>query len=643
MAVFCGAGVSANAGYPSFGELVDHIYESIPSHEKTRDEKRALCNWEYDRALHSLECQLSEGSNQVRDAAVERLSRRPQTLAIHRDLIEIAYQSGGVHLVTTNFDLLFVKALKQLRRTRKEFKGTDIDTAPKLLVPKSFKWNSIVHLHGMIDPRLDPRAGRLVLTSADLGAAYLTERWASRFVGELVRRYTILFVGFSAKDTVMRYILDALDADLRVKEHVFRPFAFASFNPAKGRDRELEAWRVKRIEPILYPAVEGDHTALAKCLSVWARDWRAGQEGRSSIVESLSDSRPELPPPDLERFIWALSHESGKPATKLVVTNEKGVREPRAPLDWIGEFEGHGLLSASSTEHENPISDPFIGTQASENGIPISARGWETLRWLVSHQASVGLFQRVARAGGAMHPSAASEFRHGAVDHNLEFGKADLSCAWTLLTSPAISLPRSKEMVHFDVRSVCKVISRWPTEPWVAHEIVFCLTPFLRFKDPTELWKYEAAVGRPEADRRTRDFLLADLVLRCGDSADLLAKTLADKPQLHVLMAGHLPALLQRAIDLFALTGTSSPGGLGWPTVQPVSSDGYQRDWTLLVALSWSVFLACEEHAPSTALDLFRGWTRSEHVVHRRLALKAAVDSKILDSSDRLSALIGQA
>ena len=40
----------------------------------------------------------------------------------------------------------------------------------------------------------------MVLTDADFGRAYLTEGWARRFLVELFRSFTVLFVGYSHND-----------------------------------------------------------------------------------------------------------------------------------------------------------------------------------------------------------------------------------------------------------------------------------------------------------------------------------------------------------------------------------------------------------------------------------------------------------
>ncbi|SMB24866.1 hypothetical protein SPRA44_130024 [Serratia proteamaculans] len=72
-------------------------------------------------------------------------------------------------------------------------------------------WTGLVFLHGLIPDKPDDTAlNRLVVTSGDFGLAYLTERWAARFVSELFRNYVVCFVGYSINDPVLRYMMDAL-------------------------------------------------------------------------------------------------------------------------------------------------------------------------------------------------------------------------------------------------------------------------------------------------------------------------------------------------------------------------------------------------------------------------------------------------
>ncbi len=633
LVLFCGAGVSSDAGYPLFPGLVNDIYASLPGHVRDARETKALENKEYDRALHILESKLS--NNQVRAATIERLSRKPHTLAMHEALLRIAKQRDGVHLVTTNFDNLFAEALQILR-----YASTEVDAAPKLPVPKSKKWNSVVHLHGRIDTRSDPDGRRLVLTSADFGSAYLTEGWASRFVSELIRRYTLLFVGYQANDAVMRYILDALDADRRLDEHVYRPFAFASVAPGGTEAEQLAEWQAKSVTPIPYPTAGHSHRVLRQCLTRWASDWSDGREGKTSIVEGLASSQPDLPPPEKERLLWALSDPSGVPARQLTAKDDAGVLIPRAPITWLGDFATAGLLEARSDEHASGITDRFLGAPSAQHGIPLSERGWQFLVWLRAHLPSIELFRQVAAVSGAVHPGVALELRRAAVEQTLTSGKADLAEAWSIITSSAIVLSPSHEMPFLAVNAMCKAIARWPEAPWIDHEVEYALTPFLRMHDPEKNWRYEEAFGLKEADRTTRRYLSADIVLRCEDSVDLIAETLSGRDLLLSRLASRVNALLQRALDLQALMTSIDYSSSVLPKIQGLSQNYRRRSWAILLDLAWASFLACQDHSPSDASALYDAWARSSHPAHRRLQVRAAEESRVLTSAQRLAALL---
>lgn len=120
---------------------------------------------------------------------------------LHHDLLRLFRTAGRVRLVTTNFDLHFETAANALFGT-----VPDVYRAPAL--PLGYDFSGIVHVHGAL-----PRARDLVLTDADFGRAYLTEGWARRFLVDVFRRYTVLFVGYSHNDVVMNYLARALPAD----------------------------------------------------------------------------------------------------------------------------------------------------------------------------------------------------------------------------------------------------------------------------------------------------------------------------------------------------------------------------------------------------------------------------------------------
>ena len=107
--------------------------------------------------------------------------------------------------------------------------------APLLPVPKK-RWDGLVYLHGLLTENPSKSdLERLVVSSGDFGLAYLTERWAARFVSELLRNFIVCFVGYSINDPVLRYMMDALAADRLLGESPPEMFAFRKLLQRQGR------------------------------------------------------------------------------------------------------------------------------------------------------------------------------------------------------------------------------------------------------------------------------------------------------------------------------------------------------------------------------------------------------------------------
>jgi hypothetical protein len=187
LAVFAGAGVSmgAPANLPSFSKLALKIAEGTG--EKQQDGEST------DHFLGRLNEDL------VRSRTVHHLSiDKGQYTTLHVDLLRLFGSACDVRIITTNFDQLFEGAASELWEQLPE-----VFSAPALPLGSDFE--GLVHLHADIT---HPK--HMVLTDRDFGRAYLTEGWARRFLVDIFRRYTVLFVGYSHDDTVMTYLSRAL-------------------------------------------------------------------------------------------------------------------------------------------------------------------------------------------------------------------------------------------------------------------------------------------------------------------------------------------------------------------------------------------------------------------------------------------------
>lgn len=187
LVVFAGAGVSMGppSNLPSFWKLACDIAQGSGKSP----------SMPLDRFLGELHL----ANVKVHERAAHFLSL-PESApnALHRDLLRLFRTVDRVRLVTTNFDTHFETAANEL------FDNVpDVFKAPALPLGNDF--SGIVHVHGAL-----PIAKHLVLTDADFGRAYLTEGWARRFLVDVFRKYTVLFVGYSHNDVVMNYLARAL-------------------------------------------------------------------------------------------------------------------------------------------------------------------------------------------------------------------------------------------------------------------------------------------------------------------------------------------------------------------------------------------------------------------------------------------------
>lgn len=189
LVVFAGAGVSMGppACLPGFAKLADMVAEGTG---KTLQEGEPT-----DRFLGRLQ---HAGVN-VHALAKKFLPEEGRKATeLHQNLLRIYSNVAQVRIVTTNFDLLFEKASKAVFGDKPE-----AFRAPALPLGRQF--NGIVHVHGAVS-----HPNEMVLTDADFGRAYLTEGWARRFLSELFRNFSVLFVGYSHNDAILSYLARAL-------------------------------------------------------------------------------------------------------------------------------------------------------------------------------------------------------------------------------------------------------------------------------------------------------------------------------------------------------------------------------------------------------------------------------------------------
>ena len=423
---FCGAGVSMGSGsdLPNFEDLVQHVYDAK---RITPDavEKEALDIGALDKALGLLERDERLGARAVRRTVIERLSAPPSgELKVHKALIDLSHNEQGFRLITTNFDKRFVEACPD----------REVDAAPKLPVPKPHNWSSLVHLHGRIAGNED--GSNLVLTAADFGRAYLTERWAARFVTELFREFTVVFVGYSVGDPVMSYMVDALAAERAKGARFATAYAFADADGSEaGKSKVRDGWRAKNVEPILYDRRDG-HRLLAETLIEWAAVRKDPFHARSRIAINEMARMPD--DPVSERVVWALDNPVAAKALAdeppVVDEDEFGKLE-----QWLDVFAEKGLLWCDAGDIEPGASDqPPSEVRLVDNGFRSeNPNNLDMTRnclsvWLALHLHVPQLLVWVLRNGGHLHPHLRQEVQRRLAANDSAIPER-LRLLWTVL------------------------------------------------------------------------------------------------------------------------------------------------------------------------------------------------------------------
>lgn len=308
--ILAGAGVSVPSDLPLFEGLSLNVYEQLNDRlletltdalacsdregrtkildaadlsPERRVEADLLLDKQFDRLFSALEKRVDPDlkgrakTRRVRSAIEAILGGKTHSTS-HKDLLRLSTAApvdpsarSVCRIATTNFDLLFESAWRD--EFGREAKSYDARVAPR---PGAHNFEGVVHLHGMLSS--DPAGqGEYILSSRDFARVYLRSGVIGNYVYDLVRRYTVLLIGYSADDPPMRYLMDAIGEDASLFDDMNQPYAIAG-QRANAKDPSgaiAEAvWRAKEIEPILFELRPGSnpYDPLWETLHLWA-DW----------------------------------------------------------------------------------------------------------------------------------------------------------------------------------------------------------------------------------------------------------------------------------------------------------------------------------------------------------------------------------
>ena len=656
---FCGAGISYPAGLPDFKGLVEQIYQ-LNGTALSDIEQEAFERGQFDATLDLLERRLPGRRLAVRSKLAQALKpklHRKGATDTQAALLRLARsREGALRLVTTNFDRIFHVAAK---RTGQAFQAY---AAPMLPIPKNSRWDGLVYLHGLLPERADDTAlNRLVVTSGDFGLAYLTERWAARFVSELFRNYVVCFVGYSINDPVLRYMMDALAADRMQGEVTPQAWALGDCEPGQEQRKTIE-WKAKGVTPILYevPAGSYDHSALHFTLYSWADTYRDGVQGKEAIVVKHALTQPQDSTQQdnfVGRVLWALSDKTGLPAKRFADFN------PAPSLDWLVEaFSNEGFGHVDLARFDVPPRDDvdaklrfsLIRRPAPYDRAPfmllasggVTSSQWDDVmfhlaRWLTRHLDDPRLILWIAQRGGQMHDRwqwlieheldrFASLERDGKTTELEEIrSQAPMAIPgtlmrtlWRLLLSGRVKSPwHDPDLYRWKGR-----LKREGLTTTLRLELRELLAPQVTLKKPFRWGDDDSSNDEPTRIKQTVDW---EIVL----AADHVHSALRDLADGHwtsalPLLLEDFQQLLRDALDLLRELGEaddrSDRSHWDLPSITPHWQNRGFRDWVSLIELLRDAWLAVRANDSAHATRIAQSWFELPYPTFKRLALFAA-------------------
>ncbi|AIK40398.1 SIR2-like domain protein [Bacillus pseudomycoides] len=346
LVLFVGAGVSmkGKSNLPNFDDLVDEIAEAlyVEKRENTEPHDYYLGKVAKTKDVH-----------QVAQDLVDVKNSKPNPL--HYAIPRLFSDDIDVRIVTTNFDQHFTSVIREMNP------DINIYYAPALPTGRAFK--GLAYIHGNVEQEKE----NLILTDGDFGRAYLTEGWARRFLVDLFSNYTVLFIGYSHNDPVMKYLATGLPPSTK-------RYAFV----AQGDN--TYHWEHLGVRPIVYPNKANNHQALVQAVKRWAE-----LMGDNYITKRMRIRDIVTVPPSVEQEQLSYIKQSVKKIETLRYFIE--FARDYGWVEWLeaeGKIQNLFLLSTIHSEEDELLAE------------------WLVKQFLFSHQKE--LFQLIYKNHSKISP-----------------------------------------------------------------------------------------------------------------------------------------------------------------------------------------------------------------------------------------------
>jgi len=275
---FVGSGVSVDAGYPIWEDLVNGALGATPeaSRERIANDpqfKSALRDARYEACFSVIEKFTDRDHlEKVVKAQLAEKRERAQIASIIAEWPFAAY-------ATSNYDTL----LESILNERLDSSWTPVGNTSSEIPKVSGDARDLVwHVHGSV--ALEEERSRLILTEQDYDDLYLEGSTLERQLRGLLTQKRFIFVGFGFNDPELRRLLKIVAKYTTPARPIL---AFLARAPSSEGEpgQQLDLLEQYNVDVIPYPLVDGTHSALSDILDthsalVLGRSLRFGQQTR---------------------------------------------------------------------------------------------------------------------------------------------------------------------------------------------------------------------------------------------------------------------------------------------------------------------------------------------------------------------------
>ena len=253
---------------------------------------------------------------------------------VHEAIIRLAEVGEEFRIITTNFDTFLEDASENVKVNSVKLK----DNSARPL--SNFDFNGIVHVHGSINGETSD----IIITDEHFGKSYMSEGDVRQFIEDVLKNYSVLFIGYSYNDTMMHYLSRAIRSESTMQHYIFLP---------EGVVKSYRHWELLRLTPINYPvssdaAGNQDHSELPRALYAWYELMRGYDEDASERIKYLTTRNPkDISPIDSTYLVRRLNEH--KDAVKDFIKGMERLKNEQLQ-QWVTWIQDRASVSHTTAE-----------------------------------------------------------------------------------------------------------------------------------------------------------------------------------------------------------------------------------------------------------------------------------------------------